>query len=316
MILSKLSRVNIFSFLKNRSELNASQLSFVLNFPAFLFIFGIITYPLGYALFLAFHRVGLREMRSGLMPFSGLRNFLYIFNDPVFWLTLKQTLIFVVVVVLLELLMGLLIAVIIDKSEGKISTLLRVVMIVPWAVPPIVNALIWKFIYSSKYGTLNALLLSTGFIDTYISWLGDSNLALFSVAFAYVWRTVPFSILLLYAAIQGIPEDLYEASDVDGANAWQKFYYITLPLIIPPLIIVGILRTTWAFQVFAEIFGMTGGGPENSTWVMAFYSYRYAFQPPLDIGVGAASAFILATIISIFAFIYLVSFRHFKIQYE
>jgi len=250
------------------------------------------------------------------MPFAGLRNFLYIFNDPVFWLSLKQTFIFVVVVVFLELLLGLVIALIIDKSEGKISTLMRIVMLVPWAVPPIVNSLIWKFIYSSKYGTLNALLLSVGFVDTYISWLGDRNLALFSVAFAYVWRTVPFSILLLYAAIQGIPKDLYEASDVDGANGWRKFYFVTLPLIIPPLVIVGILRTTWAFQVFAEIFGMTDGGPENATWVMAFYSYRYAFQPPLDIGVGAASSFVLATIISIFAFLYIVSFRRFRIQYD
>ena len=198
----------------------------VLNVPAFLFIFSIITYPLGYALFLAFHRVGLSQMRSGEMPYAGLRNFVYIFNDSVFWLSLKHTIVFVLVVVSLELILGLIIALIIDKSEGKISTLLRAVMLVPWAVPPIVNALIWKFIYSSKYGTLNAFLLSFGFIDTYVSWLGNADFAIYSVAFAYVWRTVPFSILLLYAALQGIPRELYEAGDVDGTNGWQKFYHI------------------------------------------------------------------------------------------
>jgi multiple sugar transport system permease protein len=308
--------IHIFSFWKNLPELTPGKLAVLLNIPAFLFIFSIITYPLGYAFFLAFHKVGLSEMRSGEMPFAGLRNFIFIFTDPVFWLSLKQTMIFVATVVSLELILGLVIAIIFDKSEGKISTLMRTVMLVPWAVPPIVNALIWKYIYSSKYGILNALLIGLGFTDTYISWLGDSNLALYSVAFAYVWRTTPFSILLLYAALQGIPREIYEAGEVDGCNGWQKFRFITFPLLIPPLIIVAILRTTWAFQVFAEIFGMTDGGPENSTWVAAYYSYRYAFQPPLDIGVGAASAFLLALIISIFACFYIWGFRKFRLQYH
>ncbi len=298
-----------------REELSENRLAILMNVPAILMITGIIAYPLAYALFLSFHKVGIGELRTGVMPFYGWNNFIHLLQDGLFWHSVKNTLHFSAVVVVGEVLLGVGIAFIIEKSKGALSTFTRVIMLLPWAVPPIVNALLWSFIFSAEYGYLNAILMGLGFIDTFVMWLGNPQSAIYAVAFAYIWRTTPFSILLIHAAMQGIPRELYEAGNVDGTSAWQSFRYIMLPLITPTILIVMILRTTWAFQVFDEIFGMTGGGPGNSTWVASYYSYRYAFRPPLDIGLGAASAFVLALMIGILAFLYIKFLRRAEVEW-
>ncbi len=285
-----------------------------MNVPAIVMITGIIAYPLAYALFLSFHKVGLGELRTGVMPFCGWNNFIRLLQDGLFWFSVKNTFKFCLIVVAGEVLFGLGIALIIEKSKGRLSSFTKVIMLLPWAVPPIVNALLWTFIFSAEYGYLNAILLSLGFIDTFVMWLGMPNLALYAVAFAYIWRTTPFCVLLMHTAMQGVPQQLYEAGKVDGTSAWQSFRFIMFPLIAPTIIIVLILRTTWGFQVFDEIFGMTGGGPGNSTWVASYYSYRYAFQSPFDVGLGAASAFVLALVIGIFAFIYIKFLQRFEVD--
>jgi len=298
-----------------KEELSAGRLSILMNVPAILMITGIIAYPLAYALYLSFHKVGVGELRTGIMPFCGWNNFLNLLQDSLFWHSVKNTLNFSVIVVVGEVLLGMGIALIIEKSKGRLSAFTRVIMLLPWAVPPIVNALLWSFIFSAEYGYLNAVLLGLGFVDTFVMWLGEPKLAMYAVAFAYIWRTTPFSVLLIHTAMQGIPREIYEAGSVDGTNAWQSFRYIMLPLISPTVIIVMILRTTWAFQVFDEIFGMTGGGPGNSTWVASYYSYRYAFQPPLDVGLGAASAFVLALMIGVLAFLYIKFLRRVEVEW-
>ena len=298
-----------------REELSENRLAILMNVPAILMITGIIAYPLAYALFLSFHKVGIGELRTGVMPFYGWNNFIHLLQDGLFWHSVKNTLHFSAVVVVGEVLLGVGIAFIIEESKGALSTFTRVIMLLPWAVPPIVNALLWSFIFSAEYGYLNAILMGLGFIDTFVMWLGNPQSAIYAVAFAYIWRTTPFSILLIHAAMQGIPRELYEAGNVDGTSAWQSFRYIMLPLITPTILIVMILRTTWAFQVFDEIFGMTGGGPGNSTWVASYYSYRYAFRPPLDIGLGAASAFVLALMIGILAFLYIKFLRRAEVEW-
>jgi multiple sugar transport system permease protein len=299
-----------------RRELGPGALSLALNVPALVLIAGIIAYPLAYALYLAFHRVTVRELRTGERPFVGLLNFRRLLEDDVFWLSLQHTLQFAVVVVAAEVLLGLAIALLLARSRGPLTAATRLLMLLPWAVPPIANALLWSFVYNSKYGVLNAVLYRLAFIDRPVSWLGDPDLALYAVAAAYVWRTTPFAVLLIHAALEGIPRPLWEASAIDGASAWRQLRHVILPLLAPVLMIVTILRTTWAFQAFEEIFGMTGGGPGNATWVASYYSYRYAFQPPHDVGLGAASAFVLACVIGVFAVLYIVVMRRTQVEWE
>jgi ABC-type sugar transport system permease subunit len=286
-------------------ELGRGPLAFLLNIPAAVFLLLIIAYPLLYAFYLAFHKVGVRELRTGKMPYVGWQNFLMLFQDEVFWLALKQTFLFVGTAVVLEVVLGLCIALVMNEQRIFLSRVTRLLVLLPWAIPPIVNGLLWSFIYSSKYGYLNIVLAKLGLITEFIQWLGDPNIALFAVILPYVWRTTPFAVLLFHAALQGIPEELYEAAEVDGANAWSRLRKITLPLLSPTIAVVLVLRTTFAFMVFDEIFAMTQGGPGNATWVSAWYTYRAAFQPPFEIGVGAASAYVLAFIIGLIAVLYI-----------
>ena len=135
-----------------------------------------------------------------------------------------------------------------------------------------------------------------------------------AIIIAYVWRTVPFNILLYHAALQGIPDQLYEAAELDRATRWEKFRYITLPLLRPILAVTLILRTTFAFMIFDEIFAITQGGPGNDTWVAAWYTYKTSFNPPFNIGVGAASAYVLAIIVGVIAIAY-VRYVYKKVEY-
>ena len=299
---------------RGRGEIGAGRLAALMTAPAGVFLFAIVAYPLLFALFLAFHRVSARELRSGEMPFVGWENFLALLNDAVFQLSLQHTIVFVALSVLLEILLGIAIALLINEQSVRISALTRVLVLLPWAVPPIVNGLLWSFIYNSKYGYLNVLLYNLGLIGEFVQWTGNPDLALYLVVVPYVWRTTPFAVLLFHAALQGIPSELYEAAEVDGAGAWQRFLGITLPLLAPTVLVVLVLRTTFAFMVFDEIFAITGGGPGNATWTAAWYVYRTSFQPPFEIGVGAASAYILALIIFAIAYAY-IRLLHRKVEY-
>ena len=193
---------------------------------------------------------------------------------------------------------------IVNEERVWLSRVTRVLILVPWAVPPIVNGLLWSFILNAQYGYLNRVLSALGLIDGYVNWLGNPALAMAAVIAAYVWRTTPFNILLYHAALQGIPRELYEAAEVDGASGWSAFWSLTLPLLRPILAVTLVLRTTFAFMVFDEILAITQGGPGNDTWVAAWYTYKMSFQPPFNIGLGAASAWGLTLIIGAVALLY------------
>lgn len=284
--------------------MGSSRLAALMTAPAIIFLLAFIIYPLLYALFLSFHRVSVAQLRGGSMPFVGLGNFVSVLTDPVFRVSLVHTFVFVALSVALEILLGIGIALIVNEERIRISVITRALLLLPWAVPPIVNGLLWSFIYNSKYGYLNVLLKNLGVIDDFVQWTGNADLAIYMVIIAYVWRTAPFAALLFHAALQGIPGELYEAAEVDGASAWHRFWRITLPLLAPTITVVLILRTTFAFMVFDEIFAITNGGPGNATWTAAWYIYRTTFQPPFEIGIGAAAAYFLALIIGVIAFLY------------
>ena len=287
-----------------RRELPPGALGVAMNLPTLLTLGLVLAYPIYYAAYLSFHKVSLAELRRGLFPFVGLANYQRIFNDRLFLLALKNTLIFTAFAVTVEIVLAIAIALLIDQRHVWTGRVTKFLILVPYAVPPIAGGLIWSFIYSFEYGFLNRILFTARLSDNAVNWAGDPAMALFAVSVPYIWRTLPFAILLLHAALQGINPELYEAASVDGAGAVQRLWHITLPLLRPIIVVILVLRTSFAFAVFDEVLAITQGGPGDATWVAAWYSYKKGFSPPFDIGVAAASAYVLAIIIGLIAIAY------------
>jgi ABC-type sugar transport system permease subunit len=289
---------------RRQREMSPGKLALAMNAPSLLIIFLVLAYPIYYAGYLSFHRVGIGQMRKGEFPFYGLENYARVFTDPLFLLSLENTFVFTAITVTAEIVLAVLIALLINQQGIWTSRVTRLLILLPYAIPPIANGLIWSFIYSFQFGFLNRILFTLGIIDQPINWAGNPDTALYAITVPYIWRTLPFAILLVHAALQGINKDLYEAAAVDGATAWRRFWHITLPLLRPIIVVILVLRTSFAFAVFEEILAITQGGPGDATWVAAWYSYKVAFAPPFNIGAGAASAYVLAMLVSLLAIVY------------
>ena len=216
---------------------------------------------------------------------------------------LGRALWFTVVSTILELGLGLGLALLMDQPL-RLRWLLRSIIILPWALPTIVNALMWRWIDNAEYGALNALLTQTGVLHRYQPWLSDSDLAMWMVIGADVWKITPLVAILLLAGLQTIDREVVEVARVDGAGPVALFRHIIVPLLTPVILIVLVLRTMEAFKVFDIIWIMTHGGPANSTQTIAIYAYQVAYQG-FDFGRGAALGYLIALVIMILAAVYL-----------
>ncbi len=223
---------------------------------------------------------------------SGLGNYLDMLKDQTFWETIGRTLYFTVVSVGLELAMGLAIAQLIHSHPWGWQ-FLRFSLIIPWAVPTIVNGAMWRWIYSADFGALNGLLMQLGLIKHYVAWLILPSMAMNLVIVADVWHTMPFVALILQAALATLPEDLDEAAAVDGANAWQRFWKIRLPLLRPAILVALIVRTVDAFRVFDIVYIITSGGPAYKTLTITYLTYLNSFSFGKQ-GTGAALSFLIS----------------------
>jgi multiple sugar transport system permease protein/N,N'-diacetylchitobiose transport system permease protein len=269
--------------------------------PAALIIVLIVLVPLGRALWMSLFNIQLT--RPGVEPFVGLGNYIDQLASGNFWGSVGRALFFTVVSTALELLLGLALALLMDQPlRGR--WLLRTIVILPWALPTIVNALMWRWIDNAEYGSLNALLTQTGIISHYQPWLSNSDTAMWMVILADVWKLTPLVAILLLAGLQSVDREVVEVARVDGAGSWQTFRMILLPLITPVILIVLVLRTMEAFKVFDIIWIMTHGGPANSTQSIAIYAYQTAYQG-FDFGRGAALGYLIALVIMVLAAIYL-----------
>lgn len=260
--------------------------------PALLILVGVTVYPVLYVLWLSFHR---RLLIFDISRFVGLGNYAFLWRDERFWNALKNTVYFTGVSVGLELILGITIAVLLNRAfKGK--GIIRSIILIPWAIPTVVSAKMWEWLYNPDFGLLNYLL------GVKINWLGSPFWALNAAIFMDVWKTTPFVALLFMAGLQNIPPDLYQAARVDGASNWYIFKHITLPLLKPVILIVLIFRTLDAFRVFGAIYVLTGGGPANTTETLSIYAYKVLFQT-LQFGYGstiALTVFICVGIITIF----------------
>lgn len=295
-------------------ELPLRWFVFVMNLPTLAFLLAILAYPIVFAAFLSFHKVGLKELRTGDPTFVGLSNVWKLLNNELFLLSMRNTLHFAAIVVPVELVISVVVALLIHRQDLWTSRLSRLLVLLPYAIPPIASGMIWAFLYNGKFGYLNRFLYSVGAIDSYVDWIGHSQTAIYAVAVAYIWRTVPFSILLVHAALQGIPRELFEASRIDGCGPWQTFRHVTLPLLRPVIMVTLILRTTFSIMVFEEVMAITQGGPGDATWTATWYTYQTAFTPPFDLGMGSAAAYLMALLVAVFALLYF-RFLYRRVEY-
>jgi len=274
---------------------------FVLILPSFLIILGISLQPILTTLYLSLFEVprGINLQNT----FVGLGNYVSLLREPVFWASIGRTFYFTVISVGIELVLGLAIAQLIHAHPPGWQ-FLRTSLIIPWAVPTIVNGTMWRWIYNADYGALNGLLFQLGFIDKYIPWLTRPDMAMNLVILADIWHSVPFIALILQAALAALPTDLEEAAAVDGATALQRFLLIRLPLLRPAILVALIIRTVEAFRAFDIIYVITNGGPANGTVTISFLTYLEMFTFG-HAGRGSALSFLISLFTLTLAFIYI-----------
>jgi multiple sugar transport system permease protein len=207
-------------------------------------------------------------------------------GDGRFWQSLTNSLVFTVVSVVIELILGMGIALVLNTAfRGR--GVVRTIAILPWALPTALIALAWTWIFNDQFGVVNDILIKLGLIQAGINWLGDPTLAMVALIVADVWKATPFISILLLAGLQSIPSDLYEAYAIDGATPWQSFRQITLPLLMPQILIAALFRIAQSFGIFDLVAVMTGGGPAGATEMVSIYVYSTVMRY-LDFGYGAA----------------------------
>lgn len=295
-----------------RRERHATGLSepgfaFLLNAPTLLLIAALMLWPLIWSLWGSLH---FQQLRFNSVPrFVGLQNYLDVLGRAEFWEALVTSGIFAGATLALTVVLGIGFALVLNEPfPGR--GLVRALVVVPWAIPPVVNGLLWQWIYDGKVGVLNALLVELGLQDRYQSWVAnpDPAVVMGALVFAHTWKTLPFAVIVLLAALQAIPHDLHDAARVDRAGAWQRFRHVTLPWIAHPLMVVLIVETLSAFQAFDIIYVLTGGGPGTTTTTLAWLTYLTAFER-LDLGHGNAYAYLMASIQFMLAAIYIFGLR-------
>jgi len=209
--------------------------------------------------------------------FIGLANYLEALSDPVFWISLRHTIVWIAGVIVLQLALGFTAALFLERSFWW-RGIARSLILVPWVTPSVITALMWRWMYDGNRGVVNDILVKLGILDRYFPFLSNDKTALPAVMVALMWQGFPFFCIMILAGLQSIPSSLHEAAMVDGAGAVKRFFKITLPLLIPVLFTSILLRIIWVANSMDIIFVMTGGGPGYSTYTLPLYAYLKAYK--------------------------------------
>ncbi len=271
--------------------------------PVALYLALFYAYPLYRNVDLSLRDYTVRSFVQGDAPFTGLENYRKVFDDPAFGPALTHTIVFTAVCLVFQYAIGLALAVFFNQ-HFRLSATLRALFLVPWLLPLIVSASTWSWMLNSDSGIVNALLGAVGIGP--VNWLTSPDWSLTSVIIANIWIGVPFNLVLLYSGLQSIPASLYEASALDGAGPWRRFWSITFPLLRPVSAITLLLGLVYTLKVFDIIWIMTKGGPADSSTTFATWSYRLGFGNLLPaFGPGAAVGNLLVVAALVFGLVYL-----------
>jgi len=260
--------------------------------PALILVAGIYLYPAIFTLILSFAEFDMAALEIG--RWVGLKNYVALFANAGFVDAIWRTIYFGLLISVGATVAGFLIALLLNE-EFYGRTLLRVVVVLPWAVPPVVAGVLWGQMFHADVGFVNALLFRLGLIDSYRIWFGDGRTALHIIALAEVWKALPFMTLFILAGLQSLPPQLHEAAAIDGATAWQRFRFIVFPLMLPIVIPLMLIQFVWAMKAFDTIFVLTRGGPAGQTTTMNYFVYLEAFQS-FDLGRASAAAYSLLVV--------------------
>ncbi len=281
--------------MKDRSEIYTG---YTLLLPALAVLAVVAIYPIGGLFWLSLRQ---RILPFGIDAFIGLDNFKLLVQMPRFWNSLGVTCYFAVLSVTLEILVGLGIALLLARRFPGVGWV-RAVILLPWAIPTVVTAKMWDWMYQPELGVLNYFLRAAGLTTDPVNWLGTPALAIHAAIVADVWKTTPFVVILLLAGLAVIPSDVYRAAALDGASPWQTFRHVTLPLLRPILMVIIVFRMIDALRAFDLLYVMTGGGPADTTETLSIYAYKMLFQT-LQFGYGSAIGvvmFMLVALVSLF----------------
>lgn len=273
--------------------------------PALLIIAGFVAYPAMNALYLSLTSATIFD--QGSAPFVGVENYIEVFGSETFWESLRNSGIWTFGIVSLQLTLGMAGALLLNiRMRGR--GLARGLVLLPWATPSVLVALMWLWILDPNLGIFNGILSAITGQPVHVAWLGDQNTALATLMAIDVWQGVPFFAVMILAALQSVPTELEEAARIDGANAWQSFWRVTFPLILPTILITTILRLIWTSNYFDLALVLTGGGPGNATLTVPLHAYITAYKGS-DFGVGTALATIQAALMVVLIAFYIRQVR-------
>jgi multiple sugar transport system permease protein len=269
--------------------------------PAAICLGGTVFLPILKAMHMSLYRNVL--FRPQEFRFIGLGNYFRMLHDPTFWLTLKNSFIWVFWSVSLQFALGFLMALLLN-AEFKGRLLIRTINLLPWIIPGVVVGLVWEYLYQPNYGPINDMLQKVGLLRVPVAWLSDPRLTMSAVVFANIWRGIPFFTIMILAGLQAIPDDIYEAATVDGASISQRFWHVTVPMLRPIIVVSTATRIIWTFNYADLIFVMTAGGPANATQITSTYTLLQAYTA-LDFGYAATLSVMLLVIMLVFTALYL-----------
>jgi trehalose/maltose transport system permease protein len=287
-----------------RLQRKQTRLAWLLLAPALIVVAFVALYPLGRTVYQSFTN---EQFLGGITPteYVGVSNYRRLIHDTVFRDSIVVTVKFTVVTVFFEFLLGLIIALVVN-SNFKGRGVMRAVMLVPWAIPTVISAQMWKWMFNDIYGPLNDAGVRLHLLSRPVAWIAEPNIALWSVAAVDIWKTTPFVALILLSGLQVIPQELYEAGDVDGVSKWHQFWRITMPLLRPAILVALIFRTLDALRVFDVFYVFFGSRQDTQT--MAIYDQSTIVSTG-DVGYGAAISVGIFLIISLFVVIYVTVMR-------
>ena len=271
--------------------------------PAALYMLAFFGYPIVKNLVMSFQAYDFSTFFNGRAPFVGLENYAATLSDPIFVRALTNTGLFTIGSIIGQFVLGLGLA-LYFRRRFPLSGLLRSLLLLPWLLPMIVSAAVWRWILEQDNGALNRVLEGLGLISDPIPWLNSSDTALVAVILVNIWLGIPFNVVLLHSGLQAIPEEVYEAGALDGATGARSFAHLTLPLLRPVVSVVLLLGVIYTIKVLDLIIGLTGGGPANATQTLATRSYEMSFVE-FDFGQGAALSNVLIAIALAFSIVYL-----------
>jgi multiple sugar transport system permease protein len=271
--------------------------------PIILYLFIFFGYPLYYSVTVSLQDYSLQTEYTGIAPFIGLKNYLNVLQDTTVHMAAWHTVIFTVGSIVPQFLIGLGLALFFAK-KFPLSRFLRSLMLLPWLLPLVVSGTVWKWLFDQTNGIIDQMLAGLHLLPAHFGWLTTPGWGLAAIIITNIWIGIPFNMVLIYSGLQGISGEVYEAASIDGANRWQQFWYVTLPLLRPVIAVVLLLGLIYTLKVFDIVYVLTGGGPANTTQIFATWSYNLSFAQQL-FGQGAALGNIILIISLVVALIYL-----------